>query len=73
MKLSLAIGILLLAGGILMPAFHGVTYTRQEHLARFGPISIVAEEQKSIPLPSLVGIAALGIGGVLTVEGVRRG
>jgi hypothetical protein len=73
MKPMLILGIVLLALGIAMLAYQGIRYTRQEQVAQLGPLRITTEERKTIPLPPLAGAAAVGLGAILIVVGVRRG
>lgn len=73
MKPILAIGIMFLVGGILMLVYRDSGYTRYEKIAQFGPIHIIAKERETISWPSLLGVAVVGVGSVLIVEGVRQG
>ena len=63
-------GIVLAIIGVISLAYQGITYTTREEEVDLGPIEIVHEEKKTIPLPPILGAAAL-IGGI-TLLGCRR-
>ena len=65
MKPILVIGIVLLAVGIAMLAYQGISYTRREQVAQVGPLRVTTEERKTLPLPPVAGAAAVGIGTAL--------
>ncbi len=73
MKPMFVVGLVLVAVGIAMLAYQGIRYTRQEQVAQLGPVRITTEERKTLPLPPLAGAAAVGLGAILIVMGVRRG
>ena len=73
MKPILVIGIVLLAVGIAMLAYQGISYTRQEQVAQLGPLRVTTEKRKTLPLSPTAGAAAIGLGATLIVLGVRRG
>ncbi len=66
-------GIVLVVAGVLALAYGGFTYTTREQIVDIGPIEATAETEKTVPLPPLVGAAAL-IGGIalLVASGRRR-
>ena len=47
-------------------------YTSRETIVDVGPLHATADRQKTLPLPSVLGIAALAGGVVLLVAGVRK-
>lgn len=61
---ALAVGLILL--GIIGLAWGGISYTRTEKAVDLGPIEINKESHKTIPVPPLLGAAAL-IGGVALI------
>ena len=73
MKPILALGILLLALGVGMLAYQGISYTQQKNVAQLGPLHVTKEERTTIHLPPVLGVTAVGVGAVLIVAGVRRG
>ena len=72
MKPLTLVGILLLIVGVLALAYGGIGYTRQEKILDIGPIHATHEEHKQIPLPPILGGAALVGGVVLLVIGARQ-
>lgn len=65
-------GTLLLVLGLAALTYQGITYTSRETVVDLGPIHATAERQRTVPLPSIFGIAAVAAGVVLLVTGVRR-
>ena len=73
MRISLLIGVLLIALGAVSLAYHGITYTEQKKVLDLGPIQATKETEHTIPLPPVFGgIAVLG-GIALLVADKRRG
>ena len=66
------IGIALIVLGLVAFAYRGITYTSREKVIDIGPIRATADAQKTIPLPPLVGGAALVGGIVLVVVGAKK-
>jgi hypothetical protein len=65
-------GILLVVLGALALAYQGINYTHREKIIDLGPIHATADEQKTIPLPPILGAVAL-IGGIaLLVVGSKQ-
>ena len=72
MKAPVIVGILLIVLAVVAFSYQGITYTRREKVLDIGPIQATAEKKETIPLPPLLGAAAL-IGGVaLVVVGSRH-
>jgi hypothetical protein len=57
---------------ISMLAYQGFSYTTREEVLEVGPVEVQKETRKTIPLPPLVGGAALAGGIVLVLVGARR-
>jgi hypothetical protein len=69
MKLA---GIILIVLGVVALAYGGISYTREGEVLDVGPIQATAERRETIPLPPVLGGAAI-IGGIaLLVVGARR-
>lgn len=66
------IGIVLVALGILALVYGGISYSKNRTVLEMGPMSVTATEQKRIPVPAVVGVAAL-LGGVALIVVGRRG
>ncbi len=61
------VAILLIVIGILALAYQGITYTKSEKVLEVGPITATKETKKTIPLPPILGVAALVCGVVLLI------
>jgi hypothetical protein len=65
-------GVVLLVLGLAALAYQGISYTSRETVVDLGPIHATADRQRTLPLPPIVGIAAVAAGVVLLVTGVRK-
>jgi hypothetical protein len=76
MKPAGVVGILLIVLGVIALAYQGIRYTTRsrEKVLDIGPIEAHAtvERQKTIPLPPILGIAALAGGIVLVVVASKK-
>ena len=66
MKAPTLIGIILIVLSVIAFSYQGITYTRREKVLDIGPIEATTEKKETIPLPPVLGAAAL-IGGVALV------
>jgi membrane-bound ClpP family serine protease len=66
------IGVALLVLGLISLAYQGITYTKTVKVLEVGPITATKEKKETIPLPPILGGAALVGGVVLLVAGARR-
>jgi hypothetical protein len=64
-------GILLIVLGLISLIYQGITYTSEEALVEMGPVAISARENKTIPLPPLLGGLMLAGGVALLMFGAR--
>jgi len=71
MKITI-LGVVLIALGAAALLYQRITYTSREAVVDIGPIHATADREKTLPLPPLVGIAAVAGGIVLLVSGVRK-
>jgi len=71
MKPVAVIGVILIVIGIVALAYQGFTYTTREQVVDLGPLKVEAKKEKTIPLPPVLGIIAVGAGVVLVVAGAR--
>jgi hypothetical protein len=69
--LSLA-GVVLIVLGLVALVYQGINYTSRETVIDIGPLHATADREKTLPLPPVLGIAAVAGGVVLLVAGVRR-
>lgn len=65
------IGIVLIVLGIAALAYQGINYTSRETVIDIGPLKATAERQRTLPLPPVVGGAAILAGVALLVTGAR--
>jgi len=72
MKPIVLIGIALIVLGIIALAYHEITYTTREKVLQIGPLEATQKTEKTIPLPPIVGGAALAGGIVLVFIGARK-
>jgi hypothetical protein len=70
---KIMIAIILIVLGVAALAYQGITYTTKEKVVDLGPIHVTAEKTKTIPLPPILGAAALVGGIVLLIIGSRKG
>ncbi len=66
------IGIVLIILGIVSLSYQGITYTTRKKVVDIGPIEATKKENKTIPLPPILGVIALA-GGVVVLAAGRRG
>ncbi len=72
MKGMVLIGVILVVLGVIALVYQGVSYTTREKVFQVGPIEATQKTEKTIPLPPVIGVAALVGGVVLIVLGARR-
>ena len=65
-------GILLIVVGVIALAYGGISYTRQKKVIDLGPIQATTKTRETIPLPPVLGVAAIAGGIVLLVVSGRR-
>ena len=65
-------GIVLLVLGVLVLAYQGINYNRQETVMNVGPMRVSAETHERLPLSPILGGLALAGGVVLMVVGAKR-
>jgi hypothetical protein len=65
-------GVVLIVCGLAALVYQGVTYTSHETVIDFGPLHATADRQKTLPLPPIVGLAAVASGVVFLVVGLRK-
>ncbi len=59
--------------GVAALAYQGFTYKSRDTVVDIGPLHVTGERDKTVPLPPIIGIAAIAGGIALTVAGSRRG
>jgi hypothetical protein len=71
MKPAALAGIVLIVLGVVALVYQGITYTRRETVLDIGPLHATADRQRTLPLPPVLGIAAIAGGIALLVIGGR--
>ena len=66
MKTPTLVGIVLIVLAVIAFSYQGITYTKREKVLDIGPIEATAEKKETIPLPPILGAAAL-LGGVALI------
>jgi len=69
MKLA---AIVLIVVGVIALAYGGISYTKEKKVLDIGPIEATTKEQKTIPLPPVLGVAAIAGGVALLLVSARR-
>jgi len=72
MRGTTILGIVLIVVGVLVFAYGGFSYTKKEKVLDVGPIEATAETRETVPIPPILGGAAIVGGIVLLVVGARR-
>jgi uncharacterized membrane protein YidH (DUF202 family) len=64
--------IVLIVVGVIALAYGGISYTREKKVIDLGPIQATTKEHETIPLPPVLGIAAIAGGVILLVMSGRK-
>ena len=64
--------IVLIVAGILALAYGGFSYTREKKVIDLGPIQATAKTRESVPIPPLLGGAAIAAGVIMLVMSSRK-
>jgi uncharacterized membrane protein HdeD (DUF308 family) len=67
-----ALGVVLVILGIVALAYGGITYKRERHVVDVGPIKATTTENRTIPLPPILGVVSLVAGIIILVVPKRR-
>jgi len=65
------LAIVLIVVGLVALAYEGITFTQREKVLEVGPITATKETKKTIPLPPILGGAALVCGVILLIAAAR--
>ena len=72
MRPLVVFGILLIAIGVAGLLIDNISFTEKRVVVDAGPLKVTADQQRTIPIPSIAGVIAIVIGaGMLVVS--RRG
>ena len=64
--------IILIIVGVIALAYGGISYTREKKVIDIGPFEATAKTRETIPLPPILGVAAIAGGVVMLLVGSRR-
>ena len=64
--------IVLIVVGVISLAYGGISYTTREKVIDIGPIEATAERHRTVPLPPILGGAAIVAGIALFVVGSKK-
>jgi uncharacterized membrane protein YidH (DUF202 family) len=65
-------GIVLIVLGVLALAYGGFSYTREKKVIDLGPVQATTKTQETVPVPPLLGVAAIVGGIAILVVGARK-
>jgi len=71
MKPMTIAGVVLVVLGVVALVYQGITYTSRETVIDIGPLHATADQQKTLPLPPVVGVLAVAGGLALLFAGAR--
>ena len=63
------LGILLIVAGVAGLAIDNISFTESKTIIDAGPVQVTADEQRTIPIPTIAGIAAVVAGAALLFLG----
>ena len=72
MKTNTLLAVILIAVGIIAFAYQGITYTTREKSLDLGPVHVITDKTRTIPLPPIVGAIALVSGVALLIMGTKK-
>ena len=64
--------IVLIVAGVLALAYGGFSYTREKKVIDLGPLQATAKTRETVPIPPLLGAAAIAGGIVMLVISSRK-
>ena len=64
--------VVLIVAGVLALAYGGFSYTREKKVIDLGPIQATAKTRETVPIPPLIGGAALAGGIIMLVMSSRK-
>jgi hypothetical protein len=62
MKPLVVFGIMLIAIGIAGLIIDNITFTEKKVVIDAGPLKVTADQQRTIPIPSIAGVIAIAVG-----------
>ncbi len=62
------IAILLIVAGVIGLVYGQITYTKETHDAKIGPLELQVKEKKTVNIPVWAGIGSIAVGLVLLLK-----
>ena len=72
MRSIAVVGVLLVVLGLAALAYQSITYTSRETVIDIGPVHATTDRERTLPLPPVLGVAAVAGGVMLLIAGVRK-
>ena len=72
MKPLILAGVILIALAVVALAVDNISFTERKTVVDVGPLKITADEQKTIPIPTIAGVAAIIVGLGLCLMSTRK-
>jgi uncharacterized membrane protein HdeD (DUF308 family) len=72
MRSIAVVGVLLIVLGLVALAYQSITYTSRETVIDIGPVHATADRERTLPLPPVLGLAAVAGGVMRLIAGVRK-
>ena len=72
MNSTKVVAVLLMVAGVLMLAYGGFSYTKENTAVKVGPIELSVKEKETVNFPVWAGVGAIVVGGLLLVFGGKR-
>jgi hypothetical protein len=72
MNLRKIIGLILVAGGVIVLVYRGFNYTKETHKASIGPFDFKVKEEEHVAIPTWAGLVAVIAGVAFLVLPFRR-
>jgi hypothetical protein len=67
------VAVVLIAAGVLGLVYGSVSYTKDTHEAKLGPVELSVKEKETVNIPVWAGVGAIVIGGALLLIGGKKG
>ena len=66
------LGLLLVVAGAAALIYHRVTYVRESHETRIGPVELSVKNRETVDIPTWAGVGAIAVGAALLLAGGGR-
>lgn len=72
MNSTKVVAVSFMVAGVLMLAYGGFSYTKENTAVKVGPIELSVKEKETVNFPVWAGVGAIVVGGLLLVFGGKR-